>query len=113
MSKTVTLSRRYEIGSSIFDKLRFREPKMSDYRQIGRAYEVQKGTVIVYSENVWAYVDRLVVDVPHGALSELDLTDALAVEGAVLDFFAEANEALRKRESSSSGSDGVPQTSMT
>lgn len=110
--KAVPLSRTYTVGSSVFSALNFREPKLADYRQIGRAIEVQRGVVVTYPDAIWSYVDRLLQDTPPGALNELDLADTLAVEEAIIDFFTEANKLLRSRENSSSASDGVPPTSM-
>lgn len=111
MSKTVTLSHRYEIGSSLFEKLSFREPKLSDYRRHGKVVESQRGVVVTYPDAIWAYADTLLKDVPHGALSELELEDALAIEETIIGFFISANDALRKRESLSSGSVGDQSTS--
>ena len=107
---TVPLSRQYVIGSAVFDALTFRAPKLADYREIGKVAEMQRGVVVVYNDAVWQYADRLLQAVSTGALSELDLTDALAVEGAIIDFFTEATKLLNKRETSSSDSVGAPPT---
>jgi hypothetical protein len=110
--KNVPLSRRYTVGSAAFDNLNFREPKLVDYRQIGKAIEVQRGIVVTYPEAIWSYADRLLHETPPGALNDLDLVDAIAVEEAIIDFFTEASKLLRKRENSSSDSDGG-QTTLT
>ncbi len=109
--KSVPLSRTYTSGSSVFSKLEFREPKLVDYRQVGKAIEVQRGVVVTYPDAIWSYVDRLLKDTPPGALNDLDLVDALAVEDAVIDFFTEASKLLHDRGNSSSGSAGAPPTS--
>lgn len=106
MSKVVALSRQYVVGSAIFDSVTFREPKLSDYRALGKAFEIQRGVFVTYPDAVWGYADRLVEGVPPGALGELELTDAISVEEAVVGFFTDATKQLRKRENSSSGSDG-------
>ncbi|MBS9720174.1 phage tail assembly protein [Tianweitania sp. BSSL-BM11] len=106
MSKIVPLSRCYTVGSAVFDTLTIREPKLSDYRQIGRVAELQRGVIVIFPEAIWAYSERLLQDLPPGALSELDLDDAMAVEDAILDFFSEARARLNKRASSSSDSAG-------
>ena len=111
MSATVKLTRQYVVGSAIFDTLTFRAPKLADYRAIGKVAEVQRGVVVTYDNAIWQYVDRLVEGVPSGALAELEIVDALAVEAEIVGFFTAANRQLRERESSSSGSAGDQSTS--
>ena len=109
--KNVALSRTYTVGSSQFSELRFRDPKLLDYRQIGKPVEGQHGYVVRYPAAIWSYAERLLQETPPGALGELDLVDALAVEEQIIGFFTEAHRLLHKQQSSSSGSDGVPSTS--
>jgi hypothetical protein len=109
--KNVPLGRTYTVGSAIFESLSFREPKLADYRQIGKAIEVQRGVVVTYPDAIWSYADRLLQVTPPGALNELDLVDALAVEDAIIDFFSEASKQLHERGNSSSASAGDPPTS--
>src|SRR4051812_31798853 len=104
--KTLTLSRCYVAGSANFASLNFRAPKLLDYRQIGVAIEAQRGVVVRYSEAIWAYADRLVQDINPGALGELYIVDALAVEELIIDFFTAASQQLREPESLSSESAG-------
>lgn len=104
--KTVKLSQSYTVGSTTFDAAEFREPKLADYRALGPIAERQGSVVVSYRDATWGYVDRLVISPAAGALSELSLRDALVIEGAVNDFFIEANKASREPENSSSGSDG-------
>ena len=106
--KSVKLSKRYTPGSASFDALAFREPTLADYRQVGKVIELQRGVVVTYPEAIWAYADRLLESsvVPPGAMGELDLEDAMAVEEAIVGFFTEARSRLNARTNSSSGSDG-------
>jgi hypothetical protein len=104
--KTVKLSKRYVIGTSIFDQVVLREPTLADYRAIGPVAERQGAVIVAYRDATFAYVDRLTTEPPIGALLELTLEDTFAVEEAVNGFFSEARQSLIKRENSSSGSDG-------
>lgn len=111
--KTVTLSRTYTIGSASFDRVSFRAPLLKDYRQIGRVFERQGDVVVLYDTALWGYAERLhdSAGMPPGALGELDLVDALAIETTILGFFLEASAQLHKPASSPSASAGDPATS--
>lgn len=105
-------SRRYEVAGESFDGIEFRAPTFQDYRQIGPAYEVQRGVVIIDRAAIFAYVDRLVVRPSAGALQVLDLEDVMGLEDHILDFFIKARMSRASRMSSSSGSAGAPAMSI-
>ena len=109
--KKVKLSRQYAIGSAVFDAISFREPKLTDYRRLGRPIDIQRGVVIRNDEATFGYVDTLVQDIPPGAINELDLIDAMIIEAEVIAFFTDAAAQLSERANSSSVSAGAPSTS--
>lgn len=97
MPKTIKMSRRYEAHGKIFDAVALRDPKYRDLIDIGDPVEQQPlpggdGSMIVkHSDRIDAYVARLLQEPLSTAdIIDLDLADALALEGAILDFFAEA-----------------------
>lgn len=109
----VELSKTYAIGETSFSAVELREPTFADYRQIGPAFDVQRGLVIRDPAAIFAYADRLVTSPAHGALAALNLADTLAVEDAIVGFFIEARKSRAKSMNSSSGSDGNPATSTS
>ena len=108
---SVKLSKSYTMGSTTFDEVVLRPPNLADYRAVGPIAERQGTVVVTFSEAVWGYVDRLVKSPAAGALSTVDLVDAMAIEESITGFFISATTQLRKLESSSSASDGGPATS--
>lgn len=109
---TIKLSRRYDHGSTPFDTVVLREPKLKDRRAVGPLFDIQRGIVLWDDERLWLYVDRLLTEpFSSGALELLDLVDAEAIEGAIKDFFVEASSRLARPTNSSSGSDGMPDAS--
>ena len=110
---TVPLSKTYTIGTTVFSQLVFRDPKLADYRALGRPREWQFTVEIRDKDVIFAYADRLLQQVPPGALGELDIVDALAIEDLILGFFPKPGEAPPKPGSSSSVSDGAPATLTT
>ncbi|WP_323011119.1 phage tail assembly protein [Paracoccus sp. (in: a-proteobacteria)] len=106
------LSKSYTIGSETFDTVEFREPNYADYRQIGAPMDFQKGILVRDREATFAYVDRLVTRPAAGALQTLTVTDAMALEDHILRFFITARTSRAQPTSSSSVSDGTPDTSM-
>ena len=111
MPKTVKLSRKYVVGSEMFEAATFRDPVLADYREIGSPVIGVAGAVARDREAIFAYVDRLVTSPAAGALQTLDLVDALKIEAGILDFFTEANARLREPANSSSASAGDQATS--
>lgn len=105
--KPLQLSRSYTAGSETFDKLEFRDVKFADYRRLGHPYEVQQGVVVVDRDVVFGYGDLLLQRPQVGALSVLDLTDVLALEDHVLNFFTVARASRSAPPSSSSDSGGT------
>jgi hypothetical protein len=101
--KTVPLSRRYEAHGRVFDAVTLRDPKYRDFIDIGDPVEFQplpdgSGQMIVkHLDRVDSYVSRLVTEPVSAAdLVDLDLVDALALEGGILDFFGEARRSRAK-----------------
>ncbi|GGF56718.1 hypothetical protein GCM10007301_15510 [Azorhizobium oxalatiphilum] len=106
------LSRTYTSGSSTFDRVELRDPTYVDYRRIGPVFDVQKGVVLRDREAVFAYVDALTTSPPIGALAVLNLGDTVALEEHILGFFINARRSRASPMNSSSGSDGIPDTSI-
>lgn len=103
MPKTIKLSRRYEAHGKIFDAVTLRDPKYRDFIDIGDPIEQQplptgSGSMIVkHFDRIDAYAGRLLQDpLSMADIMDLDLVDALAMEDAVLDFFAEARGSRAK-----------------
>lgn len=110
---TVKLSRRYDVGTSSFEELRFRAPKLKDRIAIGPPFELIRNQDVWDDKVVWNYVERLLQDVPPGAIQELDYADAEVVYHRFRDFFTASSPLFVSRTSSSSGSDGTPAPSAT
>lgn len=103
MPKTVKLSRRYEAHGKIFDAATLRDPKYRDFIDIGDPVEQQPlpsgdgAMVVKHFDRIDAYVGRLLMEPLSTAdIVDLDLVDALAMEGAILDFFVEARKPREK-----------------
>ena len=105
------LSKTYSAGSETFAEVVLREPTFEDYRQLGPAYDVQKGLMLPDRDAIFAYVDRLVQKPAAGALAVLTVEDAMGLEGHILDFFVNARVSLNRRMNSSSASAGTLATS--
>lgn len=111
---TVKLSRRYEHGSTPFDTVTLREPKLKDRRVGGPVLEIQRRVVLRDDEAIWRYVNMLLVEPQSpGAIDLLDLTDAEAIAETVVGFFSKARVSYVARTSSSSGSAGTQDGSKT
>jgi hypothetical protein len=115
--RAIKLSRRYESHGRIFDTVSLRDPKYRDLLAVGDPIELQPlpsgaGEMVVkYLDRIEDYVGRLLQDPLSVAdLVDLDLVDAMAIEEAILGFFAEARKSRAKPTGSSSGS-GNPSTS--
>ncbi|MCQ0986401.1 hypothetical protein [Jiella marina] len=110
----VKLARRYDHGSTPFEELRFREPKLKDYMALGEVVDTNNRVVVVYNEALWKYAERLLIAPANfGAVLELDLVDTETVKAKLLDFFSDAINASRGPTNSSSGSDGTPDASRS
>lgn len=111
---TIKLSRRYDHGTTPFDTVVLREPKLKDRRIGGPVLDIQRGVVIRDDEAIWRYVDMLLVEPQApGAIGLLDLGDAEALAETVVGFFTRARLSYIERMSSSSGSDGTPDGSKS
>ncbi|MBZ8133225.1 hypothetical protein [Afifella sp. IM 167] len=115
--KQVPLSKSYTAHGEVFSRVVLRAPKFEEYFEIGSPQEVVYGASAKMLQTdrvvVRKYLDILVeAPVARGALAVIDeLADVMALEEAVLGFFTQAREQMRRSESSSSGSDGDRKTS--
>jgi len=110
--KPLSLSKTYTAGPEVFSAIEFREPLMPDYRAIGPVLDIQSRVILRDREAIFAYVDRLAIKPPAGALAVLDLGDAMALEDHIVDFFIEARVSRASPTNSSSASDGAPKPSI-
>ncbi len=111
---TVKLSRRYDHGSTPFDTVVLREPKLKDRRVGGPVLDIQRGVVLRDDEAIWRYVNMLLVEpASPGAIDLLDLPDAELLSETVVSFFTKARLFYIERTNSSSASDGTPDGSKS
>lgn len=109
--KSVPLSQTYTAGSEVFSAVEFRDPTFLDYRQLGPAFDVQRGIILRDRDAIFAYADRLIQKPAAGALAVLNLEDSMAVEEAIMGFFTQAIRSRNKLANLSSDSDGSLDTS--
>lgn len=111
---SIKLARRYDHGSTPFDTVVLREPKLKDRRAGGPVLDIQRGVVLKDDEAIWRYVAMLLVEpASPGAIDLLDLADAEALSETIVGFFTKARLSYIERTSLSSGSDGTPDASKT
>lgn len=111
---TIKLSRRYDHGTTPFDTVVLREPKLKDRRAGGPVLDIQRGVVLRDDEAIWRYVSMLLVEpVSPGAIDLLDLADAEMLSETIVGFFTRARLSSIERTNSSSGSAGTPDASKT
>lgn len=110
--KPLPLSKTYAAGNEVFSSIEFRAPLLPDYRDIGPVLDIQDRILLRDREAIFAYVQRLAIKPPAGALMVLDLGDAMALEDHIVDFFIEARVSRAKLTNSSSGSAGAPTPSI-
>ncbi|MCC4298545.1 phage tail assembly protein [Aurantimonas coralicida] len=110
----IPLSRRYDHGTTPFDTVVLREPKLKDRRAGGPILDIQRGVVLRDDEAIWRYVSMLLVEpVSPGAIDLLDLADAEILSETIVGFFTKARLSSIERTNSSSASDGTPDASKT
>lgn len=108
-SVTIKLSRRYDHGTTPFDTVVLREPKLKDRRAGGPVLDIQRGVVLRDDEAIWRYVSMLLTEPESpGAIDLLDLADAEMLSETVVGFFTKARLSYIERTNSPSGSGGTP-----
>lgn len=117
VDKVVTLSRTYPAGGKSFNSVTLREPTYNEIFMsgIGEPQEWQPvpggHALLTYPERIDAYMHRLVIDPGYEHLSGLGTIDAIRLKDAVCGFFIADPTRSNSQTSSSSASDGAPQTS--
>lgn len=101
----VELSRKYKAHQKEFDVVEFRQPKLSEYLEIGDVEEWQpngkNGSMLVeYTAAIGEYITMLCIAPGSECLEDLDLCDQIKIKDSVRGFFMEARM------------QNVPQTSL-
>ena len=110
----IPLSRRYDHGTTPFDTVVLRKPKLKDRRAGGPVLDIQRGVVLRDDEAIWRYVSMLLVEpASPGAIDLLDLADAEILSETIIGFFTKARLFFIERTNSSFASDGTPDASKT
>tara|TARA_R110002020_G_scaffold471284_1_gene698223 strand:- start:17974 stop:18324 length:351 start_codon:yes stop_codon:yes gene_type:complete len=113
----VKLTKSYTVHDKIFDVVTLREPTYKEVFMDGlgqpREWQPTRNeapVLVVFPETVDAYLQRITVSPGYEFLSGLSALDALRLQKAVCDFFQEPRESTNSSTTSSSATDGEPQT---
>lgn len=110
---TIKLSKTYSAHGEDFDTVELREPTYKDIfiDDIGSPFEWQQtahGPVLVrFPSVVGRYVERLAVKPGIESLTQLNVTDSLALEGVINGFFLKPTTSTPPPDSSSSASEST------
>ena len=110
MPKTVTLTKPLLEGK--VTEFTFREPRFGDYMDFGDprvpipSGDDEKVFMRPIPDTVRSYAERLLVDGDPAVMGHASLRDTIAIQGAILGFFRDAESAGEAKKTSSSGSDG-------